>query len=410
MPTEADLEAARKLRGRGWGLIARRLNSEAVPVDEQHVFMQSFAGAASLSAAFAASIEQSDALADRLRREADRVAVKARLLADQAAFTQQVKQLGEELAAGRAERETAAAEWAGVWQPLSVTPRSPREMRQWLQDFRVLVEKASETLKRSAQCEALQADVDGARSALGRCLEPISEPSAGETETLAGRVKRVRDIVAAEEGLGRQREELVREKSRFENELESATSRLQANEGELRRWQKEWEQAVKPLGLAADARPGVANAVMEELKSLFDKLREAEVLQQRLDGIERDAEAFTRKVRALAGAVAADLAARPADEVALESAAPAHRRAPDAVQAADASETERAGPGQNAAGGGRHGRDRVAAQRHVPGGRVPDQRRAARGGAAVGSAPAAGGPAAARERAAAPAGRRGRGG
>ena len=318
VPTEADLEAARKLRGRGWGLIARRLNSEAVPEDEQHVFMQSFAGAASLSAAFAASIEHSDALADRLRREADRVAVKARLLADQAAFRQQVKQLGEEHAAGRAERETTEAEWAGLWQPLSVTPRSPREMRQWLQDFRALVEKASETLKRSAQCEALQADVDGARSALGRCLEPMADPSDGEAETLACRAKRARTIVAGEEGLGRQREELVREKSRFENELESATSRLQANEGELRRWQKEWEQAVKPLGLAADARPSAANAVMDELKSLFDKLREAEVLQQRLDGIERDAEAFTRKVRALAGAVAADLAARPVDEVALE--------------------------------------------------------------------------------------------
>ena len=55
VPTEADLEAARKLRGRGWGLIARRLNSEVVPVEEQHVFMQSFAGAASLSAAFASS-------------------------------------------------------------------------------------------------------------------------------------------------------------------------------------------------------------------------------------------------------------------------------------------------------------------------------------------------------------------
>ncbi|MBI5578731.1 MAG: AAA family ATPase [Deltaproteobacteria bacterium] len=318
VPTEADLEAARKLRGRGWGLIARRLESEAVSADEQQLFVRSFPGAASLSAAFAASIDKSDALADRLRREADRVAVKARLLADQAAFTEQVKQLGEELAAGRAEKAAAAAEWAGVWRPLSATPRSPREMRQWLQDFRTLVEKASEALKRSVQCEALQAEVDGAGSELGRCLEAMAEPSAVEAETLSGRVKRVRSIVAAEEQLGRQREELVREKTRFENELESASSRLQANEGELRRWQKDWEQAVKPLGLAADVRPGAANAVMEELKSLFDKLREAEVLQQRLDGIERDAEAFMRRVKALASAVAADLAARPADEAALE--------------------------------------------------------------------------------------------
>ena len=217
MPTEADLAAARELRGRGWGLIARRLNSEAVPVDEQQLFMQSFPGSASLSAAFAASIEKADALADRLRREADRVAVKARLLADQAAFAEQVKQLGKELGAVRVEKDAAAAEWAGMWQPLAVIPRSPREMRQWLQDFRALVEKASEAMKRSAQCDALQADVHGAYVSLGRCLEPMAAPSAGEAETLSGRVKRVRTIVAAEEDLGRRREELVREKSRFEN-------------------------------------------------------------------------------------------------------------------------------------------------------------------------------------------------
>jgi uncharacterized protein YhaN len=318
VPTEADLEAARQLRGRGWELIVRRLNSETVSMDEQRFFMHSFPGEVSLSAAFAASIEKSDALADRLRREADRVAAKARLLADQTAFTERIKQLGEELAAAQAEKATATVEWAGVWQPLSIPPRSPREMRQWLQDFRALAEKASEALKRSAQCEALQAEVDSARSALGRCLEPMAEPPPGVVETLSGRVKRARNIVAAEEGLGRQHEELVREKSRFENELESAASRLQTNEGELRRWQKEWAQAVKPLGLAADARPVAANAVMDELKNLFDKLRESEVLQQRLDGIERDAEAFTRKVRALAGAVAADLASRPADEAAIE--------------------------------------------------------------------------------------------
>ena len=318
VPTEADLEAARKMRGRGWGLIAQQLNGDAVSMDERQFFMRSFPGESSLSDAFAASIEASDALADRLRREADRVAVKARLLADQAALREQVKQLEGELASGRAEKDAAAAEWAGVWHPLSVTPRSPREMRQWLQDFNALVEKASDALKRGAQCEALQAEVDGARSMLGRCMEPMVAPSAGEDEALLGRIRRVRNIVANEEGLGRQREELVREKYRFENELESATSRLQENEGELRRWQKDWEQAVKPLGLAADARPGAANAVMEELKSLFDKLREAEVLQQRLDGIERDAEAFARKVKALTGAVAADLVARPADEAALE--------------------------------------------------------------------------------------------
>jgi uncharacterized protein YhaN len=57
---------------------------------------------------------------------------------------------------------------------------------------------------------------------------------------------------------------------------------------------------------------------MEELKSFFDKLREAEVLQQRIEGIDRDAEAFRGNVAALAAAVAPELAGRPAEETAGE--------------------------------------------------------------------------------------------
>ena len=213
-----------------------------------------------------------------------------------------------------------------MWQPLSVTPRSPREMREWLQDFRGLVEKASAILKRSGQCEALEADVDGARSVLDGCLQPISEPSAG-------RSKRWRTESSGFASGGRP--------GRVRSPVRGACSRRIASKGSsirpgpacrpsrriMRRWQREWERAVKPLGLGA-APPGRGQRRDGGAQKLFDKLREAEVLQQRIDGIDRDAEAFTRKVRALAGAVAADLTGRPADEVALDL----QRRLTDARQ------------------------------------------------------------------------------
>jgi uncharacterized protein YhaN len=93
---------------------------------------------------------------------------------------------------------------------------------------------------------------------------------------------------------------------------------LKTYEQELKQWQTQWEHAVTPIGLEAEALPGQATAVMEELKNLFDKLKDAKILQKRIDGIDRDTEDFRRKVNGLVEVVAIDLTARPADEAALE--------------------------------------------------------------------------------------------
>jgi uncharacterized protein YhaN len=111
---------------------------------------------------------------------------------------------------------------------------------------------------------------------------------------------------------------LKRDKAQKEKELAAAKSRLNTYEQELKQWQTQWEHAVAPIGLEAEALPGQATAVMEELKSLFDKLKDAKILQKRIDGIDRDTEDFRRKVNGLVEVVAIDLTTRPADEAALE--------------------------------------------------------------------------------------------
>jgi uncharacterized protein YhaN len=317
VPTEEDLQAVRELRDRGWRLIAATLEGRAAPQDEARQIVTAFPGQTTLAEAFEASIAKADETADRLRREAGRVAEKARLLADGAAQKAGLEKLKEQLAAARIEHTVAQAEWAEVWQLLGVPARSPREMRQWVVEFRALFEKASEALRRSAQCHGQEAEVNAAGSALARGLEAFGEPAEAPSETLAARYRRACKIVEAEEALALRREELGREMSRLIGELERLNAHLIAKEDERRRWQQEWEQAVKTLGLSATARPAEANAVMEELKHLFEKIQRAEAEQKRMDGIDRDAEAFRLKVKALAERMAADLAGRPAEEAAL---------------------------------------------------------------------------------------------
>jgi uncharacterized protein YhaN len=87
---------------------------------------------------------------------------------------------------------------------------------------------------------------------------------------------------------------------------------------DLSQWQQEWAKAIRPLGLDADAVPAQANAVMEDLNSLFDKLKDADILQKRIHGIHRDADEFAIKVNGLVDGVAKDLKHLPAGEATLE--------------------------------------------------------------------------------------------
>ena len=139
-----------------------------------------------------------------------------------------------------------------------------------------------------------------------------------EKISLSDLIKRAQVIIDDETKLLQKSAELKRDKALKEKELAAAKSRLETNEQDLKQWQTKWEHAVAPIGLEAEALPGQATAVMEELKSLFDKLKEAKILQKRIDGIDSDTEDFKQKVNGLVEVIAIDLAARPADEAALE--------------------------------------------------------------------------------------------
>ena len=77
VPTEEAVAAARGHREEGWRLI-KAAWLESAPADEDHAaFLAAFAPGGSLAAAYEESVQRADALADRLRREADRVAHKA---------------------------------------------------------------------------------------------------------------------------------------------------------------------------------------------------------------------------------------------------------------------------------------------------------------------------------------------
>ena len=318
VPTEEDLQTAREKRDRGWPFIVSIIRGNPLPDEEINDYVKDIPLSETLLEAFKISIVRADEISDRLRREADRVATKAKLIADRASCEKQRKLLNTKLDIAEKEKKDIAQDWAQLWHSAEIMPRSPREMKEWAQNHMALSAKAKEIRERKTGNDALNEEIYAHCKELKGCMDRFAESVGGNKETLADLIKRSKKIIGIEDELCRKRDRLTDEKSRRQEELAEAEAKVEACEKELLQWKKEWEQAVKLIGLDADAVPAQANAVMEELKTLFAKLKEADILQQRIEGINQDADEFAVKVSEIVDAVAKDLADLSAQEATLK--------------------------------------------------------------------------------------------
>jgi len=318
VPTEEDLENARQHRDDGWGLIRCALDGRKETDETVESFVKSFQPEYTLAGAYELSVRKADELADRLRREADRVARKAKLIADSKTKKNKLKHWNNRL--GEVEKELAEIQdvWNKHWEETGMSPRSPKEMRAWTQDQRGIVDKFSELRGRITKADELNKSIQAHRDKLNQSLGSISEPSAEDGGTLTDLIRRGQTIVEGQGNLRNERKQLTREKRRLEEDLEGVKSRVEQIEEELSQWQKQWGDAIQPLGLDGDSIPAQANAVMEDLQGIFDKLKEAKSLHERIKGIETDAEDFTIRVFNLAEHVAQDLKELPLEQAATE--------------------------------------------------------------------------------------------
>ena len=133
VPTEDDLVQARALRDRLWRLIRRAWENKILPsADEIGSMLElphgSTVTAAALADAFERLESQADSHADRLRREAGRVAQQAASLADLRKARQRLEILETQEKELRQRAEELHRQWTSAWASLGLDPLPPREM------------------------------------------------------------------------------------------------------------------------------------------------------------------------------------------------------------------------------------------------------------------------------------------
>jgi len=307
VPTERELDNARERRSAGWRLVQRAwLDGEEVEAQARDYDPEQ-----DLATSYEGSVDAADDVADRLRREADRVARYAEIEAHRARLVVELELQERAKGVWAAEAEARQTAWQQEWTPLDISPLPPREMRSWLTRHEKAIAKAMSVREASRRVASLDQDIAALRSELSSSLEALGEPSLADTDTLESSLDRAQGVVDALEKTARERETLGLEIPKQERTLEEAREVERDAKKRLASWRTDWADAITVLGLAASASPAEANAVLDKLGELFEKVDEERGFKGRIKGIKDDAQTFEGQVITLARQVAPDLEGRP---------------------------------------------------------------------------------------------------
>lgn len=309
VPTEKALIQLRTEREQAWQLLRRQwidgedVSKEAGEIDAERA----------LPDAFEYRIVSADAVADRLRREAERVHVQASLLAQLENEGQRAEDVKQQLDRLSAEKRKLDNEWETLWSPCKIQPRTPREMRAWLDNLEKLRERVVQLGALQQQCSTLEHSRDMQIQLLQKELHDLGKERPG-TASLEAVLLESEEVVKDFEEINRQREMLDQEFQILERKQKSVCAEFQESNSGLDKWKLQWKEMVKGIGLEDDASPSEAADVIDRLRELFAKQTEAEKLQIRIQAIDKEAKSFSAQVSGMIANTAPEFAKLPTEE------------------------------------------------------------------------------------------------
>lgn len=295
VPTEADLAEARKRRDSAFILLRDQWETGA----DVGVAARELLGPGVLIDLYPGTVTAADEVADRLRNEADRVAE-----------LQQCLEKREDLLAELEEARLAAvssdsavteldAAWRETWKALLASPPQICDARAWHDEFGRLLERSDGIAEALMQQQELDAWIETQKGCLGaviKALEPTLRPVGGLATMLAVAERLWRQIETDEAD----RLAHVRKTEETERSIREAESTVRHAQEEIEVWKRKWGEATGGLVPAGVSSPEDAFAALDRVETFLRAHSAAAGYEERISGIDRDAESFRVDVRALA--------------------------------------------------------------------------------------------------------------
>ena len=302
VPTEADLGHARTQRDEIWSGILATWKSKSFPAEKQ-------------IEAFENAQRDADAISDRLRHEADRVAQLAEELADLETNETQQHEASLRLAELEAARIELEKQWQAHWPELKENRPSPVEIQTWLSRREAFLKNEELVSRREREVVTITNRIAQNLATVAQLLGNAKVDDTGKENSAPGaglslkeQIQQATDQLIRTDAVEQTRKELLESLAKLDREIIESTERLARSRTELQRWTTSWQAAMTELGLPGDATPEAAATFVENLNELADHQRQAEQLLERITGIDADQQRFEFRFQSFCVEVAPDLA------------------------------------------------------------------------------------------------------
>ncbi|MBW2658508.1 MAG: AAA family ATPase [Deltaproteobacteria bacterium] len=314
LPSEDELTRVRKKRDTGWQLLRRRW-IEGKNIDGESDL---YGSGRPLPDVYEEYVSLADLVGDRLRREADRIAGRATFQARAEAAKERLQQNEKQHLAAEQCRKKLDRDWNKIWLAAKITPLSPEEMRGWLAEVDKLRYRAGEILKKEHEIDLLEKRREQLRIAVVKELEMMGEVEAATDHTLGPLLGFAENVIEKAAALQTSRETTEEKKKKARRALELAEKEVKTGRKEMAAWRLQWRTAVSGLDPENELSTLEAVDLIDILQNCFNKLKEAEDLQARIEGIDRDGTELENDVRALLEKTAPEMMDQPLEQAILQ--------------------------------------------------------------------------------------------
>ncbi|TKB24498.1 hypothetical protein FCL47_18625 [Desulfopila sp. IMCC35006] len=313
IPSEAMLYKIRDKREQGWQLLRRQWLDDQDTTEESLVY----APDQPVADAYEVYVQEADVISDRLRREADRIAGAAALRAQAESLQSKLTDLAQNKAMLEQRQQDLDTAWKALWQPVGITPLSPKEMSGWLTAIDRLRYKTADILKKELDIERAALRREALRQAVQQEIQALHPLETTAHATLGPTLALAENLLDTLANRQAEREKATERLAAAQKNVQQAQQEVTSAQQALAKWQEQWDTATSGLGLPGRIATSEANELIDIIQSCFDRVKEAADLKKRIDGIDRDAQNLDNDVRSLLEKVAPTQPPQPLDQAIL---------------------------------------------------------------------------------------------
>ncbi|MGY6710169.1 MAG: AAA family ATPase [Rhizobiaceae bacterium] len=299
LPTPEAIAKARAARD---AALAALLGEEGRPLSADEVARGVQSAQALTSAA--------DILVDRVRQEAEKLALIASARERRAAASASAKAREVELADAKAGLAALQADYEALFSAVGIKALSPDRMLVWLSETGQLLELREEIETEAERLKAAGQAGDSLLQPLREIAESIGVPGP-QSLPMSALIRAVEERLGAIQRIWDDSRENAISRGQCETRLERFSGLRAEAETERTELLAQLQGLSAPLGVGEAASPVAVEAALGVWKKVPDLRLERENRDRRVRGMERDIAAFEAAVAELVGQYAPDLAPLP---------------------------------------------------------------------------------------------------